>query len=177
MTKGQYLMDLTGKWLCERSFNYIGWKAKDTEGEFDRTDIEVWNADNSRHMFVEVKFRQNDSQEFSTFYFSYNKWKWLTDNQPDTPVYYAWKDKFTMFTLYFVSKYPTKWCRGAKNQATLEEGWILNFVIPVCDVQLYEYSPEQHNIIAMYNTKKMELMSNGEWKKEIDVKRLYKKSK
>lgn len=169
MTKGQYLMDITGKWLCTRSFNYNGWYARNIKDEFSRTDIEVWNADNSRHMFVEVKFRQNDHNKFPTFYFPYNKWKWLTDNQPDTPIYYAWKDKFTMFNLDFVSKYPTEWCRGAKNQATLEEGKILNFIIPVSDVQLYEYSQEQRNIIEMYNLKEGELRANGHWWEKIDV--------
>ena len=169
MTKGQYLMDLTGKWLCAQSFNENGWYAKDTKGEFERTDIEVWNSDQSKHMFVEVKFRQNDHSKFPTFLFPYNKWKWLTDNQPDTLVYYAWKDKYTMFTLDFVSKYPTEWRRAAKNQATLEEGMVQNFVIPVRDIQLYEYSKEQHNVIDMYSSKEAELRANGHWWEKVDV--------
>lgn len=169
MTKGQYLMDITGKWLCTKTFQYNGWYAVDIKDEFSRTDIEVWNANSNRKVNVEVKFRQNDHNKFPTFYVPYNKWKWLSDNQPDTLIYYAWWDKYTILTLDQVAKYPTEWCRAAKNQATLEEGMVKNFIIPVNEVALSDYSPEQNHIVDMYATKARELRANGTWSEKIDV--------
>lgn len=169
MTKGQYLMDITGKWLCTLTFQYKGLYAKDIKDEFSRTDIEVWDKVSNKTTSVEVKFRQNNHNDYPTFYVPYNKWKWLTENKPDTLIYYAWKDKYTILTLDQVAKYPIEGCRVAMNQATLDEGIVRNFIIPINDVTLYDYSMEQYKIIGMFNSKKDEIRANGTWYKKIDV--------
>lgn len=159
MTNGQFLMDITGKYLAISTFKENNYNIVETEGEFNRVDLFIPDI----NKYVEVKFRQNSFAYFNEFYVPRDKTQYLKENIPNSFIYYAWTDCYTMLSLDFVLKHRVDACRVAKNQATLKEGITYNYIIQNNEVKTIPYNEEQKKIITMFFAKELELRSSKRW--------------